>query len=65
MYGGWTEYAILWTNFLGFILDVWLLSLSAKSTFKIMNLVGSVFRIGFFKLLNNDDEKLNKNSTVN
>ena len=22
MYGGWTEYAVFWTNFLGFIKDI-------------------------------------------
>ena len=32
--------------------DVYLLSLSAKSTFKIMNLDGHVFRTVFYKLLN-------------
>ena len=35
--------------------DVYLLSLSAKLTFKIINLGGYVFRIGFLKLLNNND----------
>ena len=46
--------AVLWTNFLGLILRhierfhyVKLLSLSVKSMFKIMNLGGYVFRIGF------------------
>ena len=37
--------------------DVSLRSLSAKLSFKIMTLGVYVFRIGFFKLLNNDDEK--------
>ena len=23
MYGSWTEYAVLWTNSLGFIWDIW------------------------------------------
>ncbi len=38
---------------------------SAQSTFKIMDLGGYVFRIGFFRLLNNDEEKYSKNCTVN
>ena len=41
------------------------LSLIAKSTLKIIFLGGYVLRIVFFKLLNNDDKKFNKNSTVN
>ena len=41
-----------------------LLSLSAKLTFKIIYLGGYVLRIDCFKLLNNDDEKCIKNSTV-
>jgi len=40
--------------------DVYLLSLSAKLTFKIINLGGYVFRIGFLKSLNNDDKNVNK-----
>ena len=71
MYGGWTEYAVLWTNFRVHLRhikrfhDVQLLSFSAKSTFKIINLGGYVFRIVLFKLLNNDDKKCNENSIVN
>ena len=42
-----------------------LMSLSPKSTLKIIHLDGYVERIGFFKLLNNDDEKCIKNSTIN
>ena len=26
MYGGWTEYVVLWTNFLGFIWDIYNIS---------------------------------------
>ena len=44
--------------------DVYLRSLSAKSTFKIMNLGRYVFRVGFLKLVNNDDKKCKQNSTV-
>ena len=72
MHGGRTEKVVLWTNFLGFIwdikkriYDVFLLSLSAKSTFKIMNLGGNVFRIVTFLIINNDDKKCKPNSTVN
>ena len=63
MYGSWTEYAVLWTNSLGFIWDikrfygVYLLSLIAKSTFKIIFLCGYVLKIGF--------KKCKQNSTVN
>ena len=73
MYGGRTDYVVLWTHFFRIHLrqvkrfyDVYWMSLSAKSTFKIMNLGGYVFRIVFFfKLSNNDDEKYSKNSVVN
>ena len=50
MYGGITGYVVFWKKILGFIwntYDVYLLSLSAKSTFKIINLGGYFFRIGF------------------
>ena len=40
--------------------DVKLLSLSAKSTFKISNLGGYALTIDFFKLLNSDDKKCKK-----
>ena len=65
MYCGRTEYVVLWTNFFRIHLkrikrfyDVYLLSLSAKPTLKIVNLFGYVFRIGFFKLLKYDDKKM-------
>ena len=38
--------------------DVYLLSLIAKSTFKIIFLGGYVLRIGFLKILNNDDKNI-------
>ena len=71
MYGGLTEYVVLWKKnrihlrHIKRFYDVYLLSLSAKSTFKIMNLGGYVFRIGFLKLLNNDDKKCKQNFTEN
>ena len=61
MFGSWTE------NF--FILDtlnvLMMYSLSAKSTFKIIQLDGYILRIDFLKLLNNDDEQCINNSAVN
>ena len=77
MYGSWTENGVLWKIYLRIHLrpiqrfkfktfnDVQLLSLSAKSTFKIIHLGDYVMRIDFLKLLNNDDENCNNNSTVN
>ena len=41
------------------------MSLSAIVEVQIMTLGGYVFRIGFFELLNNDDEKKSKNYIVN
>ena len=40
------------------------MSLSAKSTFKIMNLGGYVLRISLIKLSNNKDDKYSENSVV-
>ena len=62
MYGSWTEYAVLWTNSLGFIWDIKNVSTMYNhwvwSQSKIIFLGGYVLRIVFFlKLLNNDDEK--------
>jgi len=63
MYCGWTEYAVLWTHFLGFI---WveikfprfiITEFECKVDVQNYDLGGYVFRIGFLKLLNNDDEK--------
>ena len=42
MYGGWTEYVVLWTHFLGFIWDI----------------KRFLFRIGSLKIIKiNDDKK--------
>ena len=72
MYGSWTENGVLWKIYLRIHLrpiqrfnDVQLLSLSAKSTFKIIHLGDYVLRIDFLKWSNNDDENCNNNSTVN
>ena len=72
MYGSWTENGVLWKIYLRIHLrpiqrfnDVQLLSLSAKSTFKIIHLGDYVLRIDFLNLSNNDDENCNNNSTVN
>ena len=52
MYGGWTKYAALWTNSLGFIWDITFpRCIITEFECKVR------FRIVFFKLLNNDDEK--------
>jgi len=44
--------------------DLLILSLSAKSKFKIVLLGGYFFRIVFFKYLNNDDKICKQNSTT-
>ena len=60
MYGGWTEYAVLWTIFFNFsttyIYWVWAQSLGSKSWIW----VGTFSESGFLKLLNNNDKKYNK-----
>ena len=63
MSGSWTEYAVLWTNYLGFIWDIlnFLRSVNPERKFDVQNSYfggGYVFRIGFFKLLNNDDSDM-------
>ena len=62
-----TEIVVLWTNLrhIKLFYDVYLLSLIAKSTLKITFSGGYTLRTVFFKSLNNDDKKYNKNSTVN
>ena len=71
MYGSWTENVVLWRNFWGFISDlenvlmmynywVW-----AQSRIKNHPFGWLRFENWFFKLLNNDDKKCIKNSTVN
>ena len=54
---------ILKDSFETYKTDVYLLTLIAKFDFQIIFLGGYVLRT-FFKLLNNDDKKCNKNSTV-
>ena len=58
MYDSWTENVVLWSLFETYTrFNVsQLLSLSAKSTFKIIHSKSYVFRIDFLKLLNNDDK---------
>ena len=54
MYGNLTEYAVLWTNSLGLIWDMYdvtSLSLIVKSTFKKKFLVEYVLRVGFFWII--------------
>ena len=55
MYGSWAEYAVLWTNSLGFIWDIlnelkiyiyWVWAQDRRS-----NSGGYVYRIGFFKFV--------------
>ena len=54
-----TKNAVLWTNSLGFIRDIWNFStiynyrvwVRRQTTFKIINLGGYFFRIGFLKVL--------------
>ena len=67
MYGRWTENVVLWRNFFDSFKtynDVELLSLGAKSTFKIIHLGDYVLRIDFLKIIKyNDDKKCNNNSS--
>ena len=67
MHDSWTGNVILYRNFLGHIRhfnDVKFLSLSEKSTFKIIHLGGYVLIIDY-RLVSNDDKKCDKNSKVN
>ena len=68
MYGGWTEYAVLWTNYLGFIWEIknvsttyifwpWSQSRLSKSSFWVL-------RIFFIKLLNNEDKKYQNSKLI-
>ena len=72
MYDCWTDNAVLWRNVLGFIWDmlnvlmnynywIWVQSQRLKSFIWFCTFWESII----FKLLNNDEKKFNKNSTVN
>ena len=67
MYGGLTEYVVLCSNLrhIKRFCDIYLLTVSAKSAFKVMNFGRVHFQNHFLKLLNNDDNKCKQNSTVN
>ena len=63
MNGGWTEYVLLWTffkdSFETYKTFPWCIITEFECKLDVGNhkLVGYVFRIGFFKLFDNDDKK--------
>jgi len=57
MYGGWTEYAVLWTIFLTFLRRIFT---EFERKVYVQNhefVVGTFSESVFLKLLNNDDKK--------
>ena len=63
MYGGWTEYAVLWTIFLTFLRRIFT-EFERKVYVQKPEFGWNDFKIGFLKLLNHDVKKCKQNSIV-